>query len=297
MTKGTASMPAWRGWGPIFVLPAAVLALRSVEWPHWLFMWVLSYTIFFGCKWLTWRRTTAPDVPWWRHAGYLLAWPGLDARAFLSAVTIPTRDQPAGREWRFAAIKLLSGVFIFWGAGRLVPVDCQVLLGWCGMTGMIFMLHFGSFHLLSCAWRTIGVDARPLMNYPLKSTSVSEFWGRRWNTAFRDLTHRFLFRPLTEKLGPRLAVIAGFLFSGLVHDLVISVPAGGGYGGPTLFFAFQAAALLIERSRFGQAHGLGRLWRGRVWTMAVIVFPAYGLFHPPFVREVVVPFMRFCGAA
>ena len=185
----------------------------------------------------------------------------------------------------------------FLGAGRFIPAGQELLLGWSGMVGIILMLHFGSFRLLSCAWRTIGVQARPLMIEPLQSRSVSEFWGRRWNTAFRDLTHRFLFRPLTEAVGPRLALVSGFTFSGLVHDLVISVPAGGGYGWPTLYFIVQALALLAERSRLGRGLGLGRGERGRVWTIAAVALPAFGLFHPPFVRGIIVPFMKACGAA
>src|SRR3954470_5701714 len=123
------------------------------------------------------------------------------------------------------------------------------------MVGIILVLHFGSFHLLSCAWRSAGVQARPLMNRPLASIGVAEFWGRRWNTAFRDLTHRFLFRPLTARLGPRAGLAAGFVFSGLIHELAISVPAGAGYGGPTLFFCLQVPAILFERSRPGRALG------------------------------------------
>ena len=41
----------------------------------------------------------------------------------------------------------------------------------------------------------------PLMKRPASSVSVGAFWGRRWNTAFRDLAYRFLFRPLTARLG------------------------------------------------------------------------------------------------
>jgi len=220
----------------------------------------------------------------------------LDARAFLSPKRLPERDRERAREWGLALIRLLVGVTLFWGVAGLISENHQILSGWVGMVGLILMLHFGAFHLLSCAWRSVGIDARPLMNHPLASVSVSEFWGRRWNTAFRDLTHRFLFRPLTPRLGPRLAILAGFVFSGLVHDVVISVPAGGGYGGPTLFFGTQAVAMFAERSRAGRAIGLGRGWRGRLFAMMVLVVPAYGLFHPPFVRNIIVPFMQALGA-
>ena len=125
---------------------------------------------------------------------------------------------------------------------------------------------------------------------------LGEFWGRRWNTAFRDLTHRFLFRPLNSRLGPRGAILAGFVFSGLVHDVVISVPAGGGYGGPTLFFGAQAFAMFAERSRAGRAVGLGSGWRGWLFAFLILILPVYLLFHPPFVRNIIVPFMQAFGA-
>ncbi|MGH9908069.1 MAG: MBOAT family protein [Pyrinomonadaceae bacterium] len=252
--------------------------------------------IFAGCKWLTWRRTPVPGAPWWKHIGYLLAWPGLDARSFLSRGPLPAEELPRIPEWTSAILKMMAGVALFWGVARLIPGERQMLYGWVGMIGLILMLHFGAFHLLSCAWRSIGVDAKPLMRAPLKSVSVSEFWGRRWNTAFRDFTHRFFFRPLNSRLGLVWALVVGFVFSGIIHDLVISVPARGGYGWPTVYFSTQAAAMLAERSGAGRMLGLGRSWRGRSFTMLVLIVPAYGLFHPPFVMNVIVPFMQAVGA-
>ena len=260
-------------------------------------MWALSYAIFLGCKWLTWRSTPFQNVSCLRQAAYLFAWPGFDAKAFIRPSRTPLENQPSAREWSFATAMLSLGLATFWGIGQLVPPGSDLLLGWGGMVGLVLILHFGSFHLLSCAWRQIGVDAQPLMNNPLRSTSVGEFWGKRWNTAFRDLTHTYVFLPLARKLGPRPAIIAGFAFSGLVHELAISVPASAGYGWPTLFFMLQSFALLLERSRFGSLHGLGRGLRGRAWTAIVVVLPAFGLFHPPFVSRVIVPFMKACGAA
>ena len=296
LLEAPQEISAWRGWGPVIALPIAVLILTPAELPRWVFMWLLAFAVFAGCKWLTWRRTPAPYVKAWRHAGYLLVWPGFDAKAFLTSERLPEKDRPTAGEWGFAAIRLLIGCALFWGVAGWISRDQGILSGWVGMAGLILMLHFGAFHLLSCAWRSLGVDARPLMNRPLASRSVSEFWGRRWNTAFRDLTYRFLFRPLSARLGPRRAIVIGFIFSGIIHDLVISVPARGGYGWPTFFFGTQAVAIFAERSRFGRAIGLGSGWRGWLFAIVTLGLPAYRLFHPPFVRNIILPFMRALGA-
>lgn len=279
----------WRGWLPLVVLPGAVLFLTPDGWPRWAFMWILAFAIFGGCKWLTWRRSSIRDVPLWKQVGYLVAWPGLDADAFLSRHPSPAK--PALREWQFGWFKFGVGMLLLFFAAR-VPIEDPYVTGWVGMVGIVTVLHFGTFHLLSCAWRDVGVNARPLMNWPLVAASLSEFWGRRWNTAFRDLTHRFLFRPLTGRLGARTALCAGFAFSGLVHDVVISLPAGGGYGGPTMFFLIQSAGLLTERSRIGRSLGLGRSFPGRLFTMTILLAPIGLLFHRPFVTGVVVPFLQ-----
>jgi hypothetical protein len=49
-----------------------------MTWPRWAIMWTLAIGIYGACKFITWRA--APTrAPWWKHAGYLLAWPGMDA--------------------------------------------------------------------------------------------------------------------------------------------------------------------------------------------------------------------------
>jgi hypothetical protein len=266
----------------------------SVAQSRWLMMWGLAIVIFFFCKWLTWWRTPHVQVPVRRQLGYVFAWPGMDAVAFFNAKLHPAK--PAWSEWLFAMAKMASGVAMLFVVARRVHLTDAYWLGWIGMVGIAMCLHFGLFHLLSCAWRRAGVEARPLMNWPLASVRISDYWGRRWNTAFRDLTHRFLFRPLTRRLGTRAALLAGFLLSGLVHDAVISIPAGGGYGGPTLFFLLQPVGMLAERSRLGRRLGVGTGVRGWLFTMAFLLLPARQLFHTPFVTRVIVPFMHAIGA-
>jgi hypothetical protein len=286
----------WNGWAPLLLLPGLVPLFAPHDWPRWAMMWLLAFVIFCGCKWLTWRRTPVRGLPLWRHLAYLAGWPGMDAVSFLKPGRPTATQKPVRREWLFALSKSAVGVLVLYGLARLVPPKYPYFVGWIGMVGIIMVLHFGTFHLLSCVWRSVKIDAKPLMNRPLTATNLSDFWGRRWNTAFRDLTHRFLFRPLTPRLGARGAVLAGFVCSGIVHDLVISWPADGGYGGPTAFFLLQGVGILAERSRVGRAMGLGNGWRGWLFTMAVLLTPVGLLFHRPFVTEVIVPFLKAVGA-
>lgn len=263
----------------------------TVTLPPWTFMWSLAVAIFAACKVLTWLTADTSGATTARSFGYFLAWPGLDAAEFANGTE---HSRPSVGEWIGAAVTTVAGLALVFGLARHAPTP--YLAGWVGMVGLIMTLHFGSFHLLSCGWRAAGVPARPLMRKPFAATSLAEFWGRRWNTAFRDLAHRFLFRPLTPRLGPVGALWAGFLFSGLVHDAVISWPAGGGWGGPTLYFLIQAAGLVAERPKPGRRAGLGRGPAGRVFTLFVLAVPLGLLFHPPFVLRIIVPFLEAIGA-
>jgi Membrane bound O-acyl transferase family len=261
--------------------------------PRWAVMWALAFAIYAGCKWLTLLYAPARDGSVLRRIAYLLAWPGLDATAFLHEhVGAP----PSLMDWTRGVANFAVGLALFFAVARNVALLSLFVAGWVGMAGVVLTLHFGFFHVLSCFWRRVGREARPLMDRPLVSQSLGEFWGRRWNTAFRDLTHRFLFRPMTRRFGVRAGIAAGFVFSGLVHDLVISVPASGGYGGPTLFFTLQGIGILVERSRFGQAVGLGRGSAGWVFTMLMLIVPVPLLFHAPFVERIIIPFMYDLGA-
>jgi hypothetical protein len=99
------------------------------------------------------------------------------------------------------------------------------LRGWFGMVGLILLLHFGTFQILGLVWQSVGVKATPIMSAPLRSTSLGEFWGKRWNLGFRQLGHELIFRPLCRRLGADVAGFFVFVVSGLIHDLVISLPA------------------------------------------------------------------------
>jgi uncharacterized protein YqjF (DUF2071 family) len=282
-------------WAPPAALLAAALAIRG-EVPAWAFMWAACFALFFGCKWVMWRRAAVrcgADVR--RSLAYFAAWVGMDATAFLD--TARRAAFPGWKEWAGAAGKTIAGAAILWAGVRHVPQGHELLAGWVGMCGLVLLLHFGTFHLLSLLWRTLGVDAPPIMRSPARSRSVAEFWGGRWNLGFHRLATDLVFHPLRRRVGVAGATLATFAASGLVHDLVISVPAGGGYGLPTAYFAVQGGALLLERSNLGRGWGLGRGIAGRAFAAACVVAPLPWLFHPTFVRNVVLPLLAAMGAA
>ena len=191
---------------------------------------------------------------------------------------------------RVHAADVIVPVFPVWWYG--LPA---LLKGWIGMAGLIFILHFGFFHLAALAWQRAGVQAAPIMHAPVLARSLRDFWSHRWNLGFKNLAHDLLFQPLAPRVGASAAGFAVFLASGLVHDLVISVPAGGGYGLPTGYFALQGLGVLIERSPAGRGFGLGRGLGGRIYMALFAAGPGVALFHPTFVREVMLPFMAAIG--
>lgn len=295
----------WLGWLPLVALPLSALAVHD-HLPAWAFMWTLALSIYAACKWRTWwaARSAVPHRAW-RSLAYLATWPGMDAAAFLQDERLENNqlqnnrlrnDRQAGKprpaDWLWAAAKIALGGILLWMVARALPADLPLLRGWTGMLGTILLLHFGAFHLAALLWRSLGIAVRPLMNSPLASRSLSEFWGRRWNTGFQQLAHDLVFRPLRRKTGVAAAGFLVFVVSGLLHDLVISLPARGGYGLPTLYFALQGAGVALERSRLGRQLGLRDGWRGWLWMAVVTAAPAFWLFHRPFVCRVILPFME-----
>jgi predicted DCC family thiol-disulfide oxidoreductase YuxK len=292
------------GWGPLIVLPL-VVAIGGRHWANWIFMWAMALAIFLGCKWLTWVKAGGIAASRSRRLvfGYFFAWPGMDARGFLGSDSLRHRTrtqsqhvEPASLPWLACGACLCFGAAMILDGARRAGVTPSLLAGWEGMIGLVLVLHFGVFKVLSLVWERRGVRAEPVMRVPLTSSSLTEFWGERWNTAFNSLVHQFAFIPLARGVGTRGAVIGVFLISGLIHELVISLPARGGYGLPTMYFLAQGIGVALERSRWGRRVGLGRGAIGRLFMIVFVAGPVFWLFHPLFVNRVIVPMLQVIGA-
>lgn len=290
---GYAPAPAILPWLGLLILPAAAGWMARGA-PAWVLMWTLAATEWLALKLLTLRGATA-GVPLCRKLGYLTLWPGLDACAFLAAkVNVTETRPPVFRElvgaWLNVVLGCLLAVAAVVGTGRWPPL----LVGWIGMVALVFLLHFGALHLVSCGWRALGVNAPPIMRNPLHATSLTDFWSERWNTAFANCARRFVFRPVARRLGLAAGGAAVFLLSGLIHETVISLPARGGWGGPTLYFALQGVGVALERLDPLRSW-LGRKHRGWLWTFAFTALPLPLLFHREFAVRVIAPLFGFRG--
>jgi hypothetical protein len=268
---------------------SAFFAVAIVLSSGWVQMWLLALGVWMIFKLLAWHRSTRGHGTLAAKARFF-CWPGMDAGPFLRpGVVLP---HIALRQWTIPIIRLTLGAALIWGvAGFAAPVH-PLLAGWIGMIGSIFLLHFGVFHLIALLWRARGVAVKPIMQRPLAAATLSDFWSR-WNHGFRDFAYPFIFRPLHRRLGVAGATYVTFLFSGLVHDLVISIPARGGYGLPTLYFLFQAAGVLFEKSPAARfVHPIIR----RALMHVTLIAPLGLLFHRDFVLRVFVPFLHAISA-
>lgn len=273
------------------LLPCSAAWAVVPGWPRWLVMVAISLTILITLKTVVlaeyWRRAQQPPR-WMEIVCWYGMWPGLNAHEFWGRGTSHLPAVPS-TEWLAAAAKTLLGAGCVWFLAPRAAAWHPLLGGWFAMVGIVLICHFGAFHLLALVWRSLGREVRPIMYRPLLATSVGDFWSHRWNLAFRDFANLFVMRPLARRWNGKVAVWGCFAFSGFVHELAISVPAGAGYGWPLAYFLLQAAGASFERSSIGQALGLKQHGKGWLFAFLLIGPPAYFLFHPPFVMTVILP--------
>ena len=252
-------------------------------------MVAIAISIYVIIKWQTLNnyvsRECSPNIR--DRVAWFALWPGLDAKPFFN--TTNALSPPTAYEWLAAIAKTLAGAALLFGiAPPLINVNI-ILAGWIAMAGIVLLLHFGSFQLLALIWRRAGHDVQPIMNAPTTATSLSEFWNCRWNVAFRDFTHHNVFQPVARRWNARTATWTCFAFSGLVHELAISVPADSGFGLPMSYFLLQGLGVTAERNFVRRGIPVRSGISGWLYTFVFTVPAAYWLFHPSFVHQVILP--------
>lgn len=142
----------------------------------------------------------------------------------------------------------------------------------------------------------LGMELQSPSNEPYLSTSLQDFWGRRWNlmvtNALRDTVYKPTRIALDPLLGPNWAplpaVLAAFTVSGLMHELIYfymirEYPTWE----VTCFFVLHGVCLVVEfglkKTMFGKLRLHGVV--SGAFTLAFVVTTAFWLFFPPLLRS------------
>lgn len=221
-------------------------------------------------------------LSWISWCIFTLAWAGMKPSLFLN----PQKEALPG-----AVSMILGGVLrIFIGLSLIAlayyswpRTQSYVLITFLLLPGLSLAVHFGTFNTLAGIWRLFGYDCKPLFIAPLYSTSLSEFWGRRWNMAYSEMVNTSVYRPFSQKFGKTPALLASFTFSGLLHEVAISLPVQSWYGIPSLYFVAHGVLTWVERKLSNKGIPIDqKKWLGWCWTCFWLLLPAPFLFHPPF---------------
>ncbi len=224
-----------------------------------------------------------------RWLGFAALWPGMRPGPFARRAAA---NLPEVRQFFLGgSARWLTGLaMVFLARQAWVLTSSRLLATPPLLVGLSLIVHFGVFDILAAAWRWQGVDCQRLFRSPLRSTNLREFWGRRWNLAFSEMTAIAIYQPLVRVAGRGPALAASFLGSGLLHELAISVPVRAGYGLPMAYFMLHGILMTVEARLAKANRPIDRVpWIGRVWTLTWLLAPLPILFHRPFLADVVWP--------
>jgi len=280
-------LPGGRIAAWVALLAAVFTAERLTrEEPGGLRMLAICAALLFGFKAVVGTvhlATGAAPLSVSRWLGFALLWPGMSP-AVLAGSRRADRD---------GAALVLRGLL------RLATGSLLVLLArlaWVGtarlevaapllLVGLSLALHFGLFTLSAGLWRLWGISCAVPFQAPLAAKSLSDFWAHRWNRPFSELVQLTIYRPVAALSGRATALFSGFLLSGILHEVAISVPARAGYGRPLAYFALQGALVLLE----GRIGGKTSPLRGRLRTLLGFTLPLPLLLIPEFLRAAIWP--------
>lgn len=150
-----------------------------------------------------------------------------------------------------------GGTAVLVAAGPLSPSSWPLHL--VGGVAAVIGLVQSVIDLVRLVHAAFGVHVPPIQREPLLSTSVRDFWGRRWNRTVSDWLRRYVFAPLARRGHPVLGIVAAFAASAAFHFYIVIVPLGIAEGlVMAAFFLAQVPLIFIERRALT---GAGRLER------------------------------------
>ncbi|KAK1351997.1 Acyl-CoA--sterol O-acyltransferase 1 [Heracleum sosnowskyi] len=160
---------------------------------------------------------------------------------------------------------------------------------------MYFVLELALVGLAALARALLGLELEPQFNEPYLSTSLQDFWGRRWNLMVTRILRPTVYEPAhkisTMILGRQLAslpaILATFIVSAIMHELMFYYL---GRVRPrwvvTLFFLLHGFCLVAEiaiKKALGDRLRLPR-FVSRTLTVVFVLATGLGMFLPELLK-------------
>jgi hypothetical protein len=181
------------------------------------------------------------------------------------------------------AVAAVGRALAFDVAPRLDPEALRLVVRWLGGLAYAYGFADAGFACIVLVHHALGFAVPPIHSDPIASSSVREFWGRRWNRIVGTWLHARFFAPLARRGHPALGMWVAFVVSALLHAYIAHAALGGAFtlivGG---FFALQGVLALVE-GPIGQARW--PVWAKHLWTMCVMTATS-PLFTEAFLRVV-----------
>jgi len=229
------------------------------------------------------------SLPFPGYLAFALAWPGMQPAVFRkrAAQALPGWGKHALQG--LMALAAGTGFFFlshfFWGRTSS--------LFWATppfFIGASLTVHFGLFNLATAFWRRQGFDCGALFQNPFEAQNLGDFWAHRWNIGFGEMTAVAAYGPMKKAFPAWVGLLGAFGFSGILHEVSISLPVNAGYGGPLAYFLLHGGLVILER--WMGAKGIRLRGRaGLAWILFWLVAPLPLLFHRSFLAGVVWPLM------
>lgn len=132
-----------------------------------------------------------------------------------------------------------------------------------------------------------GRSVAGLQEHPLLSSSLGQFWARRWNHLVQSNLDRGFFRPYARRRSFAAGTVAAFGASAVMHVIAVFDPvhlaASAGPSAAVAGFFLLHGGLVIAERRLGlhhQPHGRTRLLLARVRTLALFALLSPLLLDP-----------------
>jgi hypothetical protein len=147
----------------------------------------------------------------------------------------------------------------------------------CSLGGLVFWTAIEVAYLFSTLIGVVALQQRPsqwppLFENPLLSSSLSEYWSKRWHQLFRQCFVSLGFKPMSFAAGRAGGVLGAFFVSGILHDFGLwGMGEGAEPSSMYTFFLMMGVGVVVEnawKSMTGYKVGgiFGRAW-ATVWLV------------------------------